>query len=73
MENEGLITRTTPPEDRRKSVISIAPAGLELVHAHAEESRAILAAIERKFGTERLETLLNLLEELQEIGARTPK
>lgn len=73
MEEEGLITRTTPPEDRRKSIVAIAPAGLALVNAHAEESRTILSGIERDFGSERLELLLNLLEDLQKLGTRNPR
>jgi homoprotocatechuate degradation regulator HpaR len=72
MEDEGLITRTTPPEDRRKSVIAIAPAGLALVQAHAEESRAILSRIEREFGSARLETLLDLLGDLHRLDLRDP-
>lgn len=70
MEEEGLITRSIPPEDRRKSVVAIAPAGLALVLAHAEESRAILSAIERDFGSDRLDTLLNLLDDLQKLDFR---
>lgn len=73
MEAEGLITRTTPPEDRRKSVVAIAPVGLRLVQDHAEESHAILSTIERDFGTEELEQLLDLLERLQKLDLRVPR
>jgi homoprotocatechuate degradation regulator HpaR len=74
MVDEGLITRMTPPEDRRKSVVAITPAGLELVNAHAEVSAAILGQIEVEFGRKRLETLLDLLEDLQKLDLReTPQ
>lgn len=70
MVDEGLISRTTPPEDRRKSIVAITPAGLDLVVAHAGDSAAILGRIESEFGRKRLETLLDLLEDLQRLDLR---
>lgn len=67
---EGLISRSTPPEDRRKSIVAITPAGLALVQAHAAQSAAILDRIEAEFGPVRLEQLLDLLEELQGLDLR---
>lgn len=71
MVEEGLITRMTPPEDRRKTVVAITPAGLALVTAHAGQSSAILDRIEADFGHDRLEQLLDLLEDLQKLDLRT--
>ncbi|PLL12154.1 homoprotocatechuate degradation operon regulator HpaR [Tabrizicola sp. TH137] len=70
MEEEGLIARHTPPEDRRKTVIRITEAGEALIHRHAAESAAIFARIEAEFGAARLEALLDLLESLQKIDPR---
>lgn len=70
MVDEGLITRSTPPEDRRKTVVAITPAGLRLVNAHAGQSAAILGRIESEFGPDRLEQLLDLLEDLQKLDLR---
>lgn len=70
MEEEGLIARHTPPEDRRKTVIRITAAGEALIHRHAAESAAIFARIEAEFGAARLEALLDLLESLQKIDPR---
>jgi homoprotocatechuate degradation regulator HpaR len=70
MVEEGLISRTTPPEDRRKTVVAITPTGLALVNAHASQSAAILGRIEAEFGRKRLETLLDLLEDLQKLDLR---
>jgi homoprotocatechuate degradation regulator HpaR len=67
---EGLITRTTPPEDRRKTVIAISPQGEALIRAHATESAALFARIEAEFGQDRLEQLLDLLEALQRLDLR---
>lgn len=68
---EGLISRSTPPEDRRKTVVAITSAGLALVNAHAGESAAILGRIETDFGHDRLEQLLDLLEDLQKLDLRS--
>lgn len=70
MEEEGLILRSTPPEDRRKTIIAISPQGAALVQAHAAESAAIFARIEAAFGTAELERLLDLLEALQRLDLR---
>lgn len=70
MVEEGLISRTTPPEDRRKTVVAITAAGLDLVNAHAGQSAAILGRIEAEFGHDRLEQLLDLLEDLQRLDLR---
>lgn len=70
MVEEGLITRMTPPEDRRKTIIAIAPAGEALVQAHSRESRAILDRIEQEIGPEKLELLLDLLQELRSLDLR---
>jgi homoprotocatechuate degradation regulator HpaR len=70
MEAEGLITRQTPPEDRRKAVVTITAKGTDLIARHAGESAAYFQRLEAEFGTERLETLLDLLEGLQSLDLR---
>lgn len=73
MQGEGLISRHTPPEDRRKTVIAITPAGHQLIRAHAGQSAAIMGQIEAELGPDRLELLLDLLEELQSMDLRRKK
>jgi len=73
MEAEGLITRETPPEDRRKAIIRIAPRGEQIIARHAADSAAFFARLQAEFGTERLETLLDLLEQLQALDLRPGK
>lgn len=70
MQEEGLITRHTPPEDRRKTVVQITETGAALIHRHSSESARIFERIEAEFGQERLEQLLDLLEDLQQIDLR---
>jgi homoprotocatechuate degradation regulator HpaR len=67
MQEEGLIARSIPEEDRRKSIIAIAPAGEALLAAHAKKSAAILDRIEKQFGRDRLNLLLDLLEDLKKL------
>jgi homoprotocatechuate degradation regulator HpaR len=72
MEEEGLATRATDPEDRRKTIASITDAGRALIVAHMAESNAIFARLERDFGHEKLEELLDLLDELQTLDLYRP-
>ncbi len=65
MEVEGLVSRTTPPEDRRKVVLAITPKGDALVARHMAEAQAVFDEIEARFGHERLDLLLDLLEEMR--------
>lgn len=73
LEDEGLVTRSTPPDDRRKSVLTITPSGAALIEAHSAQSAAIFRQIEASFGKDRLETLLDLLEDLQKIDLPSGK
>lgn len=70
MESEGFVTRTTPQKDRRKVVLTITESGEALLRAHADQSSAIFQAIEDQFGTERLEHLLDLLDDLRSLDLR---
>lgn len=70
MQAENLVSRHTPPEDRRKTILQISDAGTALIHRHAQESADIFAKIEAEFGHDRLELLLDLLEDLQQLKQR---
>lgn len=70
MEDEGLISRSTPESDRRKVVVAITDKGRDLIRDHMAHSNAIFARIEAEFGKERLEKLLDLLDDLQRLDLR---
>lgn len=72
MEEEGLATRRTDEGDRRKSIATITDAGRALIVAHMAESNAIFARLERDFGRDKLEQLLDLLDELQTLDLYRP-
>jgi len=70
LEDEGLVTRHTPPKDRRKTVLGITETGIALIQRHSAQSAAIFARIDAEFGAERVEQLLDLLEDLQRLDLR---
>lgn len=72
MEDEGLAARATDEGDRRKSIASITDAGRALILAHMAESNAIFARLERDFGHDKVEQLLDLLDELQTLDLYKP-
>lgn len=65
MEAEGLVTRAADPTDRRRSIVTITVAGRDLIVRHAARSDAILRRFEDRLGRERLDLLLDLLEDLR--------
>lgn len=70
LEEDGLIRRETPEEDRRKVVIAVTPAGEALIRAHAAQSAAIFQRIEAEYGREKLDSLLDLLDDLRKLDLR---
>ncbi len=64
LEGRRFITRNKAEGDGRRVVLTIAPAGSALIDALSPERRIIYDDIEQRFGHDRLETLLDLLENL---------
>ncbi|MFV1875511.1 homoprotocatechuate degradation operon regulator HpaR [Nioella sp.] len=64
MEGEGLLTRASDPGDRRKSIVSVTDKGRGLIRTHLPQAEALFAALTARYGAERMEELLDLLEEL---------
>lgn len=65
LEERGLVSRRQVDTDLRRSIVSIDPKGLKLIAAHAPYSEEMYAAIAQRFGTERIEQLIALLQELE--------
>ncbi len=68
MEKDGLVDRQAGEIDRRKSIVSITGAGLNLIETHAKESKKLFKNLEELYGKKDLKTLIELLDKLQ----RTP-
>ncbi len=67
MENDGLVGRKTDEADRRRTLVSITPAGRALIAQHRDRNAEIFSTIEAEFVREKLDLLLDLLDELQKI------
>ena len=67
MEADGLVARETDRRDRRKTIVTLQPEGRALIARHAARSNEIMAAIEARVGAARIETLLDLLDDLSRI------
>jgi homoprotocatechuate degradation regulator HpaR len=66
MEKDGFIHRQTDTQDRRKTIVALQDAGRQLIKDHAAQSNLIMSQIEDSFGREKIDLLLNLLEELHQ-------
>jgi DNA-binding MarR family transcriptional regulator len=70
LESRGLIVRESNPSDLRRGVISISPAGTELIQTVTPKSEEIYREITTLFGPDKLASLQALLRELEEaLGA----
>lgn len=67
MESDGLVARKTDEADRRRTLVSLTSAGTALIARHRERNASIFSTIEAEFGREKLDLLLDLLDELQQI------
>ncbi|WP_321829723.1 homoprotocatechuate degradation operon regulator HpaR [Thalassovita sp.] len=64
LQGKGMITREPHPTDRRKQQIRITDAGRQLILDNLQESRRLNAWLKNSMGEEKLEQLLDLLNEL---------
>ena len=67
LEEKNLITRTADKVDRRKQVVSIAPAGSALIAENLGRSIALLDGLRTQMGEEDYDRLLDLLNALNEV------
>ena len=67
METEGLVSRQTDAADRRRTLVSITSAGRAVITRHRGRNADIFSTIEVEFGRQKLDLLLDLLDELQQI------
>ncbi len=67
MEEEGLLSRAEGTLDRRKSIVTITDAGRAVIQQHSATSGLLLSKLEQRFGAEKLNRLLDLLDDLRRL------
>jgi homoprotocatechuate degradation regulator HpaR len=63
----GLINTAQDAGDRRRVMLSIAPAGIALLRVVGPHSARIYADLETRFGKDRVEGLMDLLDDLSRL------
>lgn len=66
LEDRGFILRRRADDDGRRAVLSVTENGKAFIEAISPEQRRIYQSLEEKYGVERIEKLLDLLEEFVE-------
>lgn len=69
MEADGQISRRQDSQDKRRSMVTITDDGRRILEENLATSLAIYSNIESQMGRDKLEQLLDLLEELQAVKA----
>ena len=64
LEERGLILRHKDKDDGRRVLLQLAPAGQAVIDEVMPDSRRVYADIDARFGTQRCDALLDMLEEL---------
>ena len=67
LSEKGLVTRNADNRDRRKQTVAITEAGKTIIHDNLEEAEAIVAHMESVIGREKLNQLLDILEDFQNL------
>ena len=64
LEERGIIAKLKDANDGRRVLLKITPAGLAIINEVAPESRMIYERLETHFGPEKIDLLLDLLDEI---------
>ncbi|MCV2870309.1 homoprotocatechuate degradation operon regulator HpaR [Defluviimonas sp. WL0002] len=68
MDKKGLVTQKRSDTDRRRQVITIAPAGQDIIDSNYEHALRIVRDFKAKLGEDRYEQLIDLLQMLDPHG-----
>ncbi|NRA86080.1 MAG: homoprotocatechuate degradation operon regulator HpaR [Rhizobiales bacterium] len=67
MEQDGQIIRWQDKTDRRRTLVNNTEIGNDIINSQLPATTKIYKTLEKKLGTRKLEKLLDLLEEIQNI------
>ncbi|WP_311201737.1 homoprotocatechuate degradation operon regulator HpaR [Sulfitobacter sp. S223] len=71
MEEDGLISRRADQSDRRRSIVTIEAAGRKVLECHGERAALLVEQLRAQYGEDKFEKLLDLLEDLQALNAKS--
>jgi homoprotocatechuate degradation regulator HpaR len=64
LEERGLIRRERDDDDARRALLSLNPAGYDLIRSVMPQSNAIYTRLEARYGHDKIEMLIDMLNEL---------
>ncbi len=64
MSGKQLISRRNDPDDRRRQLIGLLPAGQKILDENAQQAQSIASGFRERLGDEDFEQLLDLLDRL---------
>ena len=64
LEERGIITKHKDENDGRRVLLQITPAGMAIINEVTPESRQIYDRLEKHFGRDKIERLLDMLDEV---------
>lgn len=67
LEEEGLITRTPHPSDKRQSIVEISAAGEELLHGNMQRILQLTAQVFEGMGEKDARELVRLMSKMSEV------
>jgi homoprotocatechuate degradation regulator HpaR len=67
MEADGQVSRRQDSQDKRRTLVQITEPGRQILAENMSTSQEIYQKIEAQMGREKLESLLDLLEDLQAV------
>ena len=68
LEERGLISKLRDENDGRRVLLEITSSGLSIIEQVAPESKAIYERLQSRFGREKIDILLDLLDELADLS-----
>jgi homoprotocatechuate degradation regulator HpaR len=70
MEADGLVSRGADRTDRRRSIVTIQPAGRAILEERGAQAAALVTDLRARYGDAKFEQLLDLLEDLQAVDIK---
>lgn len=68
LENKGLITRKIDSEDRRRILVSLTPAGIEMAKAHSQKALSVAIHMLEMLGENDARELVRIMGRLAELA-----